>query len=185
MAKPPLHRDESPTVYSTSRGPKNPGSSGGRGPGRGGGGPRGPSPSLPPGYLEGGYFDAEGNIRREVHIDWAQKAAEAIAGGSNRRRNEMKSSAIRRFFSHLKAAAARHDPHQPESWPALREALYELKKMAAYQIHRDPPPVTQAFVDFIDKNVALAEKEPKAFVAFLKHFESVVAFYPREGRHRR
>ena len=72
-----------------------------RGPGSEGNPPR-PTRRLPNGYLEGGYFDENGNLRPELLLQQAREVAEAIGD-----RKSIAYSQLRRFYEHVRAAENR------------------------------------------------------------------------------
>ncbi len=159
----------------------------GRGAGRGGqSGPPRPgdrssrrerSAPLHPDYLKEGYFDQHGRIRRDVVLDTAKVVAEQIAEDRRVSKKHVGSTALRAFFGHVRAIEARLRAGVP--FDELKKDIWRLAKMAAYQRQRSEPPINQTFIDFIERNVALAERDEKHFRAFVEHFESVIAFFPR------
>ena len=166
----------------SNRGGGRRGGSGPRGPGGRRGGPpgdRGESGSpLPNDYLANGYFDEQSHIRRDIVIETAKEVAERIARDRRLIRKKIASSAIRSFFSHVRALEAKLDGGK--AFSEIRPGIWRLRSMAEYQKQRREPPVNQTFVDFISRNVDLADKDEKHFRAFVKHFESVLAFFPRQ-----
>lgn len=131
---------------------------------------------LPPDYLSQGYFDENGRIRRDVILDTAKEVARRI------HRDGVSVRALRNFFNMVRKIEAFLN-----AGGNFEDALVEirrLKPIAAYQGHRQQPPISDTVVQFINKNVLLAEKDEKHFRAFVSHFESVLAFFPRPRERR-
>ncbi len=139
--------------------------------GRGSRGPgKGPPPTrgLPPGYLDGGYFDEKGNVRRELIIDWARDIAQQFkAEGLN-------PSAIRKFF-HM-ARAIQSSPDFERDFSRVRERIYKFEPLAAYQVARKVVP--RIFEDFIKRNILRAAEDAKSFSeGFIQHFMCILAYF--------
>lgn len=122
---------------------------------------------LNDGYLRDGYFDSKGNIRREIIIDFPQQMAYLLSS------NRMGSAALRRFFTRIKAIE-RHAEQSPD-FDRIKPELYNLQSAVRYSRGRNIVP--KEFVQFIDSNVELASQGQEHLKAFIKHFESVIAFF--------
>ena len=121
-------------------------------------------PSLPPGYLQGGYFDKEGNVLPEVIQEWPEQLARTLL------REGLKSTQLRRFFNRARAIEQQNLPFE-----RLREEIISLKPIAAASVGRKTAP--DVFKVFIDRNVDLAINSLESFSrGFLTHFQSVVAY---------
>ena len=143
--------------------------------GRGGDSPPNtPSPPLPPDYLKNGYFDESGHILRRIFIEDAQDLARNLSAD----RNTNKISAVRPFFHILRSLEAQYALHG--DFQKVQEGLWRMIPLANDRLSRNI--VTRLFFDFISKNVQEAAKSPQHFNGFLRHFESVIAYYPRERR---
>ena len=81
------HSKEKPEVYNSLP------ALSGMGSGAGGKSEREPDPAKKLPYLEGGYFDNQGHLRREVFIDWPRE-----------KRNELKATknSLRSFYTMLR-----------------------------------------------------------------------------------
>lgn len=144
------------------------------------GGDRGPyrAPAvLPEGYLAGGYYrQAPGGERvldERYIIDYPKAIAEGL---SDREMN--KSAQLRKFYDYcirLRDMMA----YQGKSFPALRADLDRLIPFAQYAQKRRR--VSDLFVRFVEQNVAAIGDEGE-FRAFLKHFEALIAYLPKESR---
>jgi len=158
------------------------GSGSGGGGERRGGAPRDSAPprrdaiprgGLPEDYLiglRGGYFDAEGNLRPELIVTQARQVADLLAGRG------LSTGALRRFFG-LARRAERY-LNTGASFPRVRNDLLDMKARAFDAQKRDVVP--PAFREFIDENVERAVASERAFRnGFLKHFEYVVAWFPK------
>lgn len=122
---------------------------------------------LPPGYLQNGYFDAAGNIRPEVIVDWPRTLAESLA-------RDMKTAQVRRFFSEVRRLQGRLKAGTP--FAALRPEVLKLDGYAENAVKRkNAPPL---FQQFIRKNLEWATRDERHLDAFVDHFESLVAYYP-------
>jgi len=140
---------------------------GGR-PGGPGGYRDGPPAQLPKGYLDGGYFDDKGSVRKELIIDWAEQLARTFKD------NGLYPSAMRNFFN--KARAIESSPDFEKNFSNLREQVYAFVPLAAYQVGRKVVP--ECFGKFIEKNVSLATKDPTSYSrGFVQHFKCVLAYF--------
>ena len=137
-------------------------------------------PGLPRGYLQGGYFQPDGNIRPEVIVDWAEEVARVLGDA----RPEMTYTQLRRFYNKMLSIKQKLDAGS--HFPKLVGELLTLKRDAADSVGKENAP--QLFKEFIDRNVNLAiEKESNFKEGFLQHFQSVVAYrkyweYKKKGR---
>ncbi len=121
-------------------------------------------PSLPPGYLQGGYFDKEGNVLPEVIQEWPEQLARTFL------REGLKSTQLRRFFNRARAIEQQALPFERR-----KEDILSLKPIVAASVGRETAP--DIFKVFIDRNVHLAINSPESFSrGFLAHFQSVVAY---------
>ena len=131
------------------------------------------APSLPQGYLEGGYFDA-GNIRSELLTETAESVARALGNAG------VTTAQLRRFFSHVRSVERELTQR---SFPEVTPQIQSLKPMAANYVGRGSNAwereSREVFKRFIDLNVdqVIAEKEKGFKEGFVPHFESVVAYY--------
>jgi len=125
---------------------------------------------LPEGYLNEGYFDENGNLRPQLITTHALSIAQALAGA------DMTTAALRRFFGKVRFAQRRLD--STGDFSTVIPEILALKPYAANAVTRQVVP--SLFRQFIDCNVDLAIRDAKSFrEGFVKHFEYVVAFFPR------
>jgi len=122
--------------------------------------------SVPPGYLQGGYFDRDGNVLPDVIQKWPEQLAQTFL----RERVKVTSTQLRRFFNQARAIEQQSLP-----FARLKEEILNLKPIAAASVGRGTAP--QIFKVFIDTNVDLAIQSAESFSrGFLTHFQSVVAY---------
>ncbi|MEW5920388.1 MAG: type III-A CRISPR-associated protein Csm2 [Bacillota bacterium] len=121
---------------------------------------------LPPGYLDAGYYDSNGYLRREVIIEWPKAIVEVFA------RESFSSTALRRFYNKLKGLDTKHQFNR--NFKLLLPDLYAFERDAAYAAARLVVP--GVFIGFAVKNVDLATRDEKGFKGFVEHFQSIVAF---------
>lgn len=124
-------------------------------------------PSLPAGYLQGGYFGDKGHLLPEVVQQWPQQLAQSF------KQTGLTSTQMRRFFNRARGIERQLDANQP--FDRLKEQILALKPIAAASVGKGNAP--ELFKTFIDKNVDLAVMSEEAFKrGFLTHFQSVVAY---------
>ena len=121
---------------------------------------------LPPGYLNGGYHDSSGHLRREVIIEWPKAIVDVFA------RESLSSTALRRFYNKLKGLDIKHQFNP--NFKLLLPDLYAFERDAAYAAARLVVP--GVFIGFAVKNIDLATRDEKGFKGFVEHFQSIVAF---------
>jgi CRISPR/Cas system CSM-associated protein Csm2 small subunit len=130
-----------------------------------------PSRGLPEDYLKEGYFDEKGNLRPELITTHALSIAQTLAGA------KMTTAALRRFFGKVRFAQRRLD--STDDFSGVIPEILALKPYVANAVTRRVVP--GLFKQFIERNVDLAVKDSKSFrEGFVKHFEYVVAFFPRK-----
>ena len=125
-------------------------------------------PQLPSGYLQSGYFDANGNLWPELIQQWPEEIAQTF------KQQGLSSTQLRRFFNKARALEKELDM---KNFQRLKEDILTLKPIAAASVGRKTAPET--FKQFIDRNINLvvSSSEPDAFTrGFLTHFQSVVAY---------
>lgn len=125
-----------------------------------------------PGYLDGGYFDEQGNLKVEyVSRDRVEPLARNMAEASPK----LTTHQVRRFFSHARRIE-RQLRLDPDVWPRLLSDVKFLDEAAADASGKKEKKIPDLFHDFIKRNVA-AIKTPQDFLnGFLRHFEALVAF---------
>lgn len=134
-----------------------------------------PPAGLPTGYLSGGYFEKKNDkdyLREEVFIEWAKKVSQALQA------QKMTSAATRRFFNKLRAVEYEYKNKQDKDFDRVREKLSAFPRDVAYTENRGVTP--HLFTRFIELNIAQAKESPKHFDGFIEHFQSVIAYFPKD-----
>jgi CRISPR/Cas system CSM-associated protein Csm2 small subunit len=122
-------------------------------------------------YLNGGYFDDRGNLRPELIVTEARSVAQELD------KADMTSTALRRFFGKVRFAQRKLDQHG--DFLAIVPDILALEPYVANAVTRGVVP--HLFKEFLERNVKLAVADSKSFLqGFVKHFEYVVAFFPRK-----
>lgn len=133
------------------------------------------SPKLPIGYLEGGYYTKKNDelvLKKEYIVEFPKEIAEALSLD----RNKNKRSQIRKFYEYT--LRIQDLLRRKNGDFSIVEA--ELNRLIPYVTYANSrATVTQLFEDFIRKNVKNIQSE-KDLVAFVKHFEAIVAYLPKE-----
>jgi CRISPR type III-A-associated protein Csm2 len=131
--------------------------------------------TLPPGYLEKGYFDKE-HIRPELITTLAESVAFSLG------KSGVTAAQIQRFFRQARAIERQFD--NTRDFLSILPDLLKLKASAANYAGKGnnlwERENREVFKQFIDRNIALATKEEngRSFKkGFIPHFESVVAYY--------
>lgn len=139
-------------------------------------GNRGETVGLPEKYLESGYYtDVE---KKKMNPDYIVVYAKNIARSLEKEGGNMKNkrTQIRKYYDYCirvrdKLSRAGND------FSYVEADFAELLPKVSYAKSRST--VTDLFVEFIDKNIN-AVKDAKDYRAFLKHFESIVAFMKKD-----
>jgi hypothetical protein len=125
-----------------------------------------------PAYLEGGYFDAEGNLRIEyVTREKVEPLVSAMANASPR----LTTGQLRRFFMHCRAIETRLKTGQ-SSWGAERRHIEFLDAAAQDAYGKSQRKIPGLFFDFISCNVHAVKSEKDFRDGFLPHFEALVGY---------
>lgn len=126
-------------------------------------------------YLSGGYFDDDDRHRREIYIEWAREVADELGRGG------MTSASLRRFYGKIKALQRMLTE---ETFLDFKHHLYSVLTMAHYGNNREERSgkLPDAFVIFLERNIQLAERSYKDFLAFVDHFQSVVAYFKETNK---
>lgn len=135
---------------------------------------------LPKGYLEGGYYkdkDDKKVLKKEYIVQYPSAIASTLSGkvdSDNGKKN--KRSQIRKFYEYslqIKELLQRKGGDFD-----LVEA--ELKRLIPYVKYAESRgTVSSLYADFIQKNVNTIHNVDD-LNAFVKHFEAVVAYLPKE-----
>jgi CRISPR type III-A-associated protein Csm2 len=155
-------------------------SGGGSGSGQGGSDPLN-------GYLQGGYLDKDGHLRKELFIDWPKAMTDALANANP----EATKNSLRAFYSMLRMAKNQFDAHGPDReavWGDTKTQLLKLRTAAQYQRTRGV--ISRLCHEtFLNRNIDLVlekgtdpEKFAQNFNAFVEHFQAVIAYLPERSR---
>lgn len=123
--------------------------------------------------LESGYYrNVDGNkcLKPKFIVDYPRKIAQMMKD-----KNKNKLSQIWKFYDYARKIQDSLK-QQEEPFAVIEAELDRLKPAAAYAVSRDT--VTYLFRQFIDENVSQI-KETEDLEAFIKHFQSVIAYLPR------
>ncbi|MBT9168300.1 MAG: hypothetical protein DDT19_01645 [Syntrophomonadaceae bacterium] len=127
------------------------------------------NPGLPPGYLAGGYFNADGYLKNELLVDHAREVARLIGQGND----GIKNAQLRRFYDHVRAADMRMNYDAP--FEAVQASILELAAFVAEAAGKRKVPTV--FRHFIDKNLENIRDAKSFRQGFVKHFQAVVGFF--------
>jgi len=136
-------------------------------------------------YLEGGYFDQDGNIRlnlvsRETMSGLAREMAAAYP--------RLTIHQLRRFFGHGRAVEARLRAIQAgeaeDRWKVVAADFAKLDIAASDAAGKSEPKIPRLFEDFIKCNVRTVRSSKDFLDGFLPHFEALVGFGAREFKER-
>ena len=132
-------------------------------------------PTLPTGYLNGGYYRKDETdkptLKPEYIIQYPQKIA-----GNLKDRSANKSTQLRKFYDYC-IRLRDMMKYQNLSFSTVESDLKRLVPFVQYAQSRKR--VTPLFVDFITENMNAIHNEAD-FRAFLKHFEAVIAYLPKD-----
>jgi CRISPR-associated protein Csm2 len=127
---------------------------------------------LPSGYLVGGYFNDEGNIKDELLVDHAREVARLI-GLRGQGYEGIKNAQLRKFYGHVRAADTRMNYDAP--FEAVRPSILELSAFVAEAAGKRKVPAV--FQQFMDKNLENIRDAKSFRQGFVKHFQAVVGFF--------
>ncbi|MCL4520722.1 MAG: type III-A CRISPR-associated protein Csm2 [Firmicutes bacterium] len=117
-----------------------------------------------------GYLLPSGGYRPAIYLEEAQFVVDNL-------KHRTTPHALRRFFNRVKAIERSMDGGR--HFEAKKSELYSLIPQAHYAVKRQ---LAQEFFSmFIERNVAEAIQSWEQFQGFVKHFESVVAYFPTEN----
>lgn len=136
---------------------------------------------LPQSYLAEGYFNEHGHLRGELITSHAKEIAQTLT----QTKVKMTAAALRKFFGKVRAIQrslqSRHTKSSQtmeRDFEAVIPDILALEPYVNNAVTREVVP--DLFKTFIERNVKLAVKKEKSFSeGFVKHFEYVVAFFPR------
>lgn len=134
-----------------------------------------PRKGLRAGYLEGGYFTQDGNLRPDVIQEDAEYVANMLAQATVR---DFSVSQFRRFYDHVKALEKKLDL-MDGNFRAVEGELKMLKAFAADARAKDKVP--EIFHEFITANVDLVMNKKDFLQGFIPHLQAVLAYYNYES----
>lgn len=139
---------------------------------------------LWPGYLEGGYFDADGNLRieyvsrcipaDELLPERQQHGVESLVRAMANADPKLTSHQLRRFFGHCRAIETKLKTGTP--WRQIRPQFERLNIAASDGYGKQPRKIPGLFFNLIQRNVAAVTTEKDFLAGFLPHFEALVGF---------
>ncbi len=147
-----------------------------------GGDPNYKKGKLPEGYLSGGYFeviDGEKALRPEYIVKYPKEIAEKLSSQNEWEKwnsPQNKRSQVRRFYEYglrIQGLLRRKHNH----FAAVEAELGRLLPFVKYAESRGT--VSVLFRNFIDRNIT-AVHDGEDLNAFMKHFEAVIAYLPKE-----
>ena len=130
---------------------------------------------LPEGYLSGGYFkiaDGEKVLRPEYIVKYPKKIAVGLSGISSKN----KRSQVRKYYQYILRIQGLLR-RKNNNFPSVEAELDRLLPFVKYAESRGT--VSPLFRNFIEKNIMIINNG-EDLNAFVKHFEAVVAYLPRE-----
>lgn len=131
--------------------------------------------SFWPGYLQGGYFDAQGNLREEFVLRGKVEPLVKKMGEHQQGAKALTIHQLRRFFQHARAIETRLRA-RVATWEALRPDFRNLAVAAADAFGKSEKKIPQLFHDFVEHNVNAVRTEKDFLQGFMPHFEALVGF---------
>lgn len=121
--------------------------------------------------LRSGYYKNKDCLKPEFIVEYPKEIAKGLED-----RNKNKLSQIWKFYDHVRRI---QDNLNGKPFAAIEADLNILKPAVEYALNRDT--VTVVFKNFIDENVSQI-KDRKDLDAFIKHFQALIAYLPRENQ---
>ena len=131
--------------------------------------------NLPEGYLSDGYYRRAEGGDPELNPDYIVKYPKVIANGLQDRQAN-KSTQLRKFYDYC-IRLRDFMRYQQLPFSAIKAELARLEPFVEYAQKRKR--VTSLFTDFIHENVKAVQSD-EDFRAFLKHFEALIAYLPKD-----
>lgn len=135
-------------------------------------------PALPENYLMGGYFEdpkEKQKLKPDYIIAYARKIARDL--DNEGRGNKNKRTQIRKYYDYCLRLQKKME-RMNNDFSFVESDFARLIPVVEYAESRAR--VSQIFVEFIEKNVA-AIKDARDLGAYIKHFESVVAYMKKDN----
>ena len=133
---------------------------------------------LWPNYLQGGYFDAEGNLK----LDYVSRAkVELLVKEMSRAFPPLTMHQLRRYFQHCRGIEAKlkqqsSSADQQKAWEAEKIGFFKLDSAVADAYGKQQKKIPRLFHDFIRRNVETVRTKEDFLKGFLPHFEALVGF---------
>jgi CRISPR-associated protein Csm2 len=128
------------------------------------------SPTLSAGYLNGGYFDNEGQIKQELLLELASDIAHKFGKDS---KVEMTTSQLRKFYGHVKIAEKAYLLSGSN-----KKLIVDIKTLDSFVAEaKGKGKVPPIFYDFVKENVANVTTVEDILKGLIPHFQAVVAYY--------
>lgn len=122
---------------------------------------------LPEGYLARGYFDANGNIYRELITDHAEAVAKKLEG--------LTPSQFRRYFNHARRIEAQL--RQEVDFDTIRHELDRMKPLVMSALADRNAKMTPTFAAMLHRMIDAVETSHDFVMGFMPHFEAVLAYF--------
>lgn len=136
---------------------------------------------LPQSYLSGGYFETVGGeraLRSEYIVEYSREIAKKLSSrdewDSNSPQN--KRSQIRKFYEYVLGIQGLLQ-RKNNNFQVVEAELQRLIPFVNYARSRST--VSELFENFIEENIRAVHNQ-EDLKAFAKHFESIVAYLPKE-----
>ncbi|PWI57570.1 type III-A CRISPR-associated protein Csm2 [Sulfoacidibacillus thermotolerans] len=133
------------------------------------------------------YFDERGHYKASLFTG-AKEIAEKF------QQEKTSTHQVRMFFAYVKnieylihqrsnefeQTGGKMGVGETSSYPRYQNQLFDLTNKARYAVARKQ--VGESFFRFIEKNMNIATRSEKHFLAFVKHFEGVVCYMKEDNR---
>lgn len=137
---------------------------------------------LPEGYLSDGYYkivDGEKALRPEYIVEYSKEIAKKLSKREEwDGKSQNKRSQIRKFYEYVLGIQELLQ-RKNNNFRAVEAELKRLLPRVYYARNRSTSTVSELFVNFIEENIR-AVHNPEDLKAFAKHFESIIAYLPKE-----
>lgn len=136
---------------------------------------------LPQGYLAGGYFETvngEEVLKKDYIVKYSKEIADALSNKQewDSGKEQNKRSQIRKYYEYCLRIQGSMQRKNGD-FAAVESELNRLLPFIEYARSRST--VSELFRVFINKNISQIH-EAKELNAFIKHFEAIVAYLPKE-----
>jgi CRISPR-associated protein Csm2 len=136
---------------------------------------------LPKGYLSGGYYETVGGekaLRPEYIVEHSKEIADKLSKREewDGKSPQNKRSQIRKFYEYVLGIQELLQ-RKNNNFQVVEAELQRLIPFVNYARSRGT--VSELFENFIEKNIR-AVHNPEDLKALAKHFESIVAYLPKE-----